>query len=120
MKLPAAARQLKLSFSTVRPLATDGDLQLDPETDTSGARFVTRASVEVCWLARNDAKRPKTQPVATVPFSEVVRFTGLGRREVVDLVRAGVLKELPGRRSTCEITTASLDAWFAAGGALTY
>ncbi len=111
MKLPAAARQLKLTFSTVRLLAINGDLELDPETDTSGARFVTRASVQACWLARNEVKRRKARPVATVPFAEVVRFTGLGRRAIVDLVRQGVLEELPGRRTTCEITTASLDAW---------
>ena len=114
MKQPAAARQLKLSFTTVRLLTGRGDLELDPETDTSGARFVTRASVKACWLARNQAKRRKAQPEATVPFAEVMRFTGLGRRAVVDLVRAGDLEELPGRRSTCEITTVSLDAWLLA------
>ena len=98
-----------------RLLAINGELELDPETDTSGARFVTRASVG-CWLARNEAKRRIARPVATVPFAEVVRFTGLGRREVVDLVRAGVLEELPGRRTTCEITTTSLEAWLADNG----
>ncbi|MDA8359373.1 MAG: hypothetical protein M0Z95_24420, partial [Actinomycetota bacterium] len=110
MKLPTAARQLKLTFTTVRLLALGGDLELDPETDTSGARFVTRASVQACWLARTEAKRHKARPVAAVPFAEVLRFTGLGRRAVVDLIRAGVLEELPGRR-TCEITTTSLEAW---------
>ena len=115
MKLPAAARQLKLTFTTVRLLAIGRDLELDPETDTSGARFVTRASVQTCWLARTAAKRRKAQPVATVPFAEVVRFTGFGRRAVVDLIRAGVLEELPGRR-TCDITTASLDTWLANRG----
>jgi integrase len=116
MKLPAAARQLKLTFSTVRILAINGELQLDPETDTSGARFVSRTSVQACWLARNEAKRRKAQPVATVPFAEVVRFTGLGRRAVVDLVRAGVLEELAGRRSMCDITTTSLEDWLRRGG----
>ena len=116
MKLPAAARQLKLTFSTVRLLAIGGDLQFDPETDTSGARFVSRSSVQSCWLARNEAKRRKAQPAATVPFAEVVRFTGLGRRAVVDLIRAGVLEELPGRSSKCEITTTSLEAWLADNG----
>jgi hypothetical protein len=76
MKLPAAARQLKLSFTTVKVLARNGDLQFDPETDTSRARFVTRASVRACWIARNEAKRRKARPVASVPFAEVVRFTG--------------------------------------------
>jgi integrase len=116
MKLPAAARQLKLSFTTVKVLARNGNLELDPETDTSRARFVTRASVHACWIARNEAKRRKARPVATIPFAEIARFTGLGRRAVVDLVRQGVLEELPGRRSTCEITIASLDAWLAARG----
>jgi hypothetical protein len=116
MKLPAAARQLNLTFSTVRLLAQRGELELDPESDTSGARFVSRASVQACWIARNEAKRRKVLPVATVPFAEVVRFTGLGRRDVVDLVRQGLLEELPGRRTTCEITTASLESWLAAHG----
>jgi predicted DNA-binding transcriptional regulator AlpA len=110
MKLPAAARQLKLTFSTVRLLAIGGGLDLESETDTSGARFVTRTSVEACWLARNEAKRRRTLRADTVPFAEVMRFTGLGRRAVVDLVRAGVLVELPNRR-TCDITTSSLEAW---------
>ena len=71
--------------------------------------------MQTCWLARTAAKRRKAQPVATVPFAEVVRFTGFGRRAVVDLIRAGVLEELPGRR-TCDITTASLDTWLANRG----
>lgn len=112
MKLPAAARQLKLTFTTVRLLAIGGGLELESETDTSGARFVTRASVEACWLARNDAKRHRTSRAETIPFAEVMRFTGLGRRAVVDLVRAGVLVEALNRR-TCDITTASLQAWLA-------
>jgi len=111
MKLPTAARQLKLSFTTVRLLATRGNLELDAESDTSGARFVTRTSVEACWIARNEARRRTAQSTAMVPFAEVMRFTGLGRRAVVDLVRAGILEELSGRRSTCEITAASLQAW---------
>ncbi|MHB1986642.1 MAG: hypothetical protein ACYCSF_01455 [Acidimicrobiales bacterium] len=118
MKLPAAARQLKLTFTTVRLLALNGDLELDPETDTSGARFVTRHSVQACWLARTEVKRRKAKPVAAVPFAEVLRFTGLGRRAVVDLIRAGILEELPGRR-TCEITTTSLEAWLVNHGMVT-
>jgi hypothetical protein len=105
-----------VSFTTVRLLVATGDLELDPETDTSGARFVTRASVHACWLTRNRTTRRNTEPVATVPYDEVMRFTGLGRRAVVDLVRRGVLEELPGRRTTCAITTSSLDAWLASGG----
>ena len=111
MKLPAAARQLKVSFTTVRLRVANGDLELDPETDTSGARFGVRASVHACWLVRNRTTPRKTEPAATVPFAEVMSYTGLGRRAVVNLVLAGVLEELPGRHATCEITTASLDKW---------
>jgi integrase len=111
IKLPTAARQLNLSFSTVRLLAESGKLELETESDTSGARFVTRASVDAHWLARSGATRRKAESVATVPFTEVVRFTGLGRRAVVDLVRAGVLEEVSGRRKMCEITRSSLERW---------
>ncbi|MDA8358319.1 MAG: site-specific integrase [Actinomycetota bacterium] len=111
MKLPAAARQLHVSFTTARVLLSRGELELDPETDTSGARFVTRTSVEQCSSARSATTRRRVEPTTTVPFAEVMAITGLGRRAGVDLVRQGALEEVPGRRSTCEITTASLQAW---------
>jgi len=111
MQLPAAARQLKLSFTTVRLLITRGDLELDPETDTSGTRFVTRASVEQCSSACSAMTRRRVEPATNVPFVEVMAITGLGRRAVVDLVRQGALEGVAGRQSTCEIATASLQAW---------
>lgn len=49
----------------------------------------------------------------TVPFGEVVRFTGLGRRAVVDLIRARVFEEVPGRRGGCEVKASSLEDWLA-------
>jgi integrase len=110
MKLAAAARQLRLALSTVGLLAKNGDLDVDPETDSSGAKFVTRTSVERCWIARNAAKRPAAQPVAAVPIAEVARFTGHSTTELMDLVRAGVLKQLLGRRA-CQLTATSLRAW---------
>ena len=113
MKLHAAARQLKVSFATVRLLVANGDLELDPETDTSSARFVTRASVEACSTTRSQRSRRKPEPTATVAFAEVMVATGLGRRAVVDLVRAGVLEEVGSGHSTCVITRASVDAWLA-------
>ena len=42
MKLAAAARRLKLAISTVRLLVKRGDLDIDLETDSSGARFIPR------------------------------------------------------------------------------
>ena len=53
VKLAAAARQLNLAVSTVGLMAKRGELDIDPETDSSKARFVTRASVEKCRVARS-------------------------------------------------------------------
>ncbi|MHB1846728.1 MAG: hypothetical protein ACYCWW_18055, partial [Deltaproteobacteria bacterium] len=110
MKLPAAAVQLHLAASTVRLLAQRGDLVVDPETDSSGLRFVTRTSVRAYWIAHNEAKRRPAQPVAAVPLAEVSRFTGHSTRELMDLVRAGVLEQVPGRRA-CQLTADSLRTW---------
>jgi integrase len=110
VKLPEAARQLKRAWTTVRLMALNGDLEVDSETDTSGARFVTRSSVVKCWIARNETNDRKAVP--TVPFADVVRFTGLGRRAVIDLIRAGILQEDPGRRGSCAVTTRSFENWF--------
>lgn len=109
VKLAAAARLLDLAVSTVGLMAKRGELDVDPETDSSNARFVTRASVERCRIARvGDAPRRLEQ--AAVPLADVVRFTGRSRTELRDLVRAGVLTEVPGRR-TCELTASSLRKW---------
>ncbi len=112
MKLPAAAVQLHLAASTVRILAERGDLDVDPETDSSGLRFVTRASVKQYWIAHHEAKRRTAQPAAAVPVAEVARFTGETPRALMDLVRAGVLDQVPGRR-TAQLTAPSLRAWMA-------
>jgi hypothetical protein len=112
MKLAAAARRLKLAISTVRLLVKRGDLDIDPETDSSGARFIPRASVERYWVARGGAVWHNREPVAAVPLAEVARFTGYSNVELMDLVHAGVLEQLPGRRR-CELTATSLRAWMA-------
>lgn len=112
MKLPAAAVQLHLAASTVRLLAQRGDLVVDPETDSSGLRFVTRTSVRAYWIAHNEAKRRLAEPVAAVPLAEVARFTGKTPRALMDLVRAGVLEQVPRRRAV-HLTAASLRAWMA-------
>jgi len=50
MKLAAAARQLKVALSTAALLSRTGSLEVDLESDSSGARYVTRASVETYWF----------------------------------------------------------------------
>jgi hypothetical protein len=93
-------------------LAQRGDLDIDPETDSSGLRFVTRASVKRYWIVRHEAKRRTAQPVAAVPLVEVARFTDETPRALMDLVRAGVLEQVPGRRAA-QLTANSLRAWMA-------
>jgi hypothetical protein len=45
-----------------------------------------------------------------VPIAEVARFTGQSTRDLMDLVRAGVLEQVPGRCAV-QMTAASLRAW---------
>ena len=56
IRVAAAARQLKVALSTVGLLIRRGELDLDPETDSSGAKFVTRASAER-WTNRAHSHR---------------------------------------------------------------
>ena len=114
VKLAAAARQLGVALSTAALLSRTGQLEVDSETDGSGARFVTRVSVQACWLARQRRHLPAVQP-ETVALDEVARFTGRSEREVTDLLRSGVLQQLPGR-GACRITLGSLQAWLTARG----
>jgi integrase len=113
MKLSAAAKYLNLAVSTIGAMAKRGELVVDPETDSSEARFVTRASVEDRRTTRFGAASTSKSSGAAVPLAEVVRFTGRSRIELLDLVKAGVLKEVPAR-GACELTAASLRAWMAA------
>jgi hypothetical protein len=114
MKLAAAARALGLAVSTVGLMAKRGELEVDPETDSSHARFVTRASVEAWQLTRVGDGPVRRLEQATVSLADVVRFTGRSRIELLDLVRAGVLEQVPGR-AACELTASSLRVWMTAG-----
>jgi len=62
MKLAAAARQLGVALSTVALLSRAGQLDVDPETDSSGARFVTRTSVERMRIDRPIRTRRRLAP----------------------------------------------------------
>lgn len=112
MKLTVAARRLKLAISTIGLLVKRGELEVDPETDSSGARFIPRASVERYWVARGDVAQKTNQAAAAVPLAEVARFTDYSATELMDLVHAGVLEQQAGRRR-CELTATSLRAGMA-------
>lgn len=113
MKIAVAAQELDLAVSTIGRMVNRGELTLDPESDSSLARFVTRASVERVLIARRDASPGDQGEDVAVPLDEVIRFTGRGRTELLDLVRAGALQQLPGRGS-CQLTASSLRTWVAA------
>jgi hypothetical protein len=110
MKLAAAARELNLAVSTVGLMAKRGELDVDPETDSSASRFVTRASVDKYQVARLGDPTQRVVEAAAVTLGDVARFTGRSRSELHDLVRAGVLEEVSGRRR-CRLTIASLRTW---------
>ena len=113
MKLAAAARQLKVAPSTAALLSRTGQLQVDPETDSSGARLVTRTSVEAYWFDHRRASARGGR--GGVPVGEVARFTGTSEQAIMDLVHAGVLVQMPGSRRRT-ITAESLQAWLAGTG----
>lgn len=79
MKVAAAAVRLGLAVSTVRLMVKRGELETDSETDSSGAGFVTRASIEQCQTCAGDPAAGQGVPAETVPLADVVRFTGRGR-----------------------------------------
>lgn len=62
---------------------------------------------------RTSCQPPPVASPRVKGFAEVMRSTGLGRREVINLVRVGVLKEALGGPSGCQIATASLESWLA-------
>ena len=110
MKIASAAGELAVVVSTVGLMVKRGDLDLDAETDRSGARFVTRAFVD--RFRRNGVLDTRMRPFdrAAVSLAEVIRFTGRSRTELLDLVRAGVLEQVPGR-GRCQLTATSLQSW---------
>ena len=111
MKLAVAARQLNLAVSTVGMMAKRGELDVDPETDSSGARFVTRASVEKCRIAVSEIRqrgssirKPCRSPTSpNSPAAAGSRYSTF---------HAPVLEEVPGL-GKCELTAESLHTWTA-------
>jgi hypothetical protein len=51
-------------------LAQRGDLDVDPEMDSSGTQFVTCTSIKRHWIAHHETKRRTAQPVVAVPRQE--------------------------------------------------
>ena len=104
MKLAAAARALKVALSTAALMSRTGQIDVDPETDSSGSRFVTRTSVDVCWLDRRGTRS------GTIAIDEVVRYAGVPRGGITDLIRTGVLEQVTSTKEL-QITVSSLRIW---------
>ena len=112
IKVSSAARELNRAVSTIGLLIKRRELVLDPETDSSRARFVSRASVEEVRRATLGIASASQVEGVTLPLAAVIRFTGRSRAELMDLVHAGTLEQAPGRQR-CELTVASLKSWLA-------
>ncbi len=112
IKVSTAARELNRAVSTVGLMIKRRELILDPETDSSGARLVSRASVEEARRVTVGIESASHVEGVTLPLAEVSRFTGRSRTELMDLVHAGTLKQVAGRQR-CELTVASLRSWLA-------
>ena len=106
MKLAVAARQLNLAVSTVCMMAKRGELDVDPETDSSGARFVTAPLLrsvgsrvsEIRQLGSSIKKSCRSPTSPDSPAAPGSSYSTL---------HAPVLEEVPGR-GKCELTAESL------------
>jgi hypothetical protein len=109
MRLSAAATCLGVAVSTVLRFLQLGELDEDPETDPSRARYVTRTSVEALRAARS-RRGPPIVDTDVLPLSAVAHMTGLKTRQISELIGRGVLRRRDiGRRS--HVTTERLRSW---------
>lgn len=104
MPVAMASAELNVPGRTVRDWVARGLLNVDPETDSSGHRFVTRESV-----ARHQATEEATSP-RTLSWEDAGRLMGRSVHQVRQLVKAGELETLKvGRR--VEPTAAGVAQW---------
>ena len=103
----AAARRLGCSRRSVSDKLARGDLALDEETDSSGAQFVTLASIDAYLDGR---RTPPGVTTEAVSLQTAVRQTGLTERALMDLARAGHLERVAGRTAIA-FTRCSLVQW---------
>lgn len=109
VRVAEAARLIRRKDRTVRGYLAEGKLELDPETDASGARFVTRRSLEA-HLAEREPKPQVESASESMPITGVEGMTGLSRRQLRDLIQGGHLVAVNAGRDV-RVTVASLQAW---------
>lgn len=105
-----AAERLGMGRAATRSLVASGQLLACPESDSSGSRFVTRASVHRVASQRCVGK------VASIngdrlAMSELRALTGMTEGRLVQLVTAGLLvrADVPPRRWA--VTSDSVRTW---------
>lgn len=103
VKVAQAAAILRTSESMIHYWARTGRLTYDTESDASGAKFVTRASIEAKRAERFGRGRPR------VLVSDFLAATGFSEEDVAALVAARLLVRV--RRDA--LTPESVYAWAA-------
>jgi excisionase family DNA binding protein len=99
-----AARRLGCSRRSVSDKIARGDLDLDDESDSSGAQFVTLLSVERYLNSRVGSAG------MFLTLEHAAELTGMTPTELVDLLRAGHVAQKPGR-GRIRLCTSSLGKW---------
>jgi transposase len=108
----AAARLLDTGESTIYSFLKADKLELDPETDECGKKYVTRSSVEQIRVEREQGQkwtlpRRKKDMSGWTTLPETSVLLGIGVREVSDLADAGALSRR-FHRGRCFISEASI------------
>lgn len=107
VKHAEAAKRLGCSRRSVSDKIARGELEVDAETDSSRAQFVTLASIERQLAARADLPERSEEWVA-LPVA--IAVTGLSRFALLSLARGGHLEQQPGRTAVAFSQT-SLIRW---------
>ena len=101
MTVAVAAGELRAALSTVNAWARKGRLTYDPETDASGARYITRASIDAELAQRRRRAAP------TINVADLRAVAGLDDAGIKALVAAKLLVRTRGS----EVTLTSVRAW---------
>lgn len=104
MRVADVCAALGAATSTVHRWIADGTLVLDPESDGSRAKFISRSSVKAEFARRGEPTVP------AVPVAEFTGASGLDVAAVRVLVSRGILA-WAGRPRSQRLTRASVEAW---------
>jgi hypothetical protein len=110
MRVSEAATLLGVNPRTFRGWVTAGRLELDPETDSSRAKFVTRTSVEELRTQRSPTRHVVSGAEGTLSLLEASELTQLPRQGLLALIKRGELETVTAARSR-RVIIASLRRW---------